>query len=334
VTSRKVAPTEDPAPDATRCPDFRIQYPARVFESTLANVNPHITRVTGRQTSAQRSRCQGSVRGLCVDQFFFGRAEYCAPEFSSWMRSGRPREEKGLRHFAVRICHKVEQKGETTYNEVADELVAELLQGNNGVAPRDPASEEKNVRRRVYDALNVLCAIGVVHKDRRAVRWHGLPRASVREQSLLENELSRLSSSVRDKDGRIQRYRTIVRALERLVQRNMRGAAVASSGRPRSASLQGDSAVRLPFLLIATDPDAAVDIDGDEPGSDRCSFTFNRPFQVYDADGVLLELDAMICNSGARQDSASVPATTNCALGPNEASTSASVTAAASEPRL
>lgn len=33
---------------------------------------------------------------------------------------------KGLRHFSMKVCEKVESKQRTTYNEVADELVAEL----------------------------------------------------------------------------------------------------------------------------------------------------------------------------------------------------------------
>lgn len=33
---------------------------------------------------------------------------------------------KGLRHFSMKVCSKVEEKKTTTYNEVADDLVAEL----------------------------------------------------------------------------------------------------------------------------------------------------------------------------------------------------------------
>ena len=33
---------------------------------------------------------------------------------------------KGLRHFSMKVCQKVEGKGRTTYNEVADELVHEF----------------------------------------------------------------------------------------------------------------------------------------------------------------------------------------------------------------
>ena len=33
---------------------------------------------------------------------------------------------KGLRHFSMKVCEKVQRKGITSYNEVADELVADL----------------------------------------------------------------------------------------------------------------------------------------------------------------------------------------------------------------
>lgn len=67
---------------------------------------------------------------------------------------------KGLRHFSMKVCEKVESKGRTTYNEVADELVGEfsgaahiphiivllasaassLLRTPSGVLPRDASS--------------------------------------------------------------------------------------------------------------------------------------------------------------------------------------------------
>ena len=65
--------------------------------------------------------------------------------------------DKGLRHFSMKVCEKVEQKGKTTYNEVADELVAEFaVDAETGASALDQAYDEKNIRRRVYDALNVL----------------------------------------------------------------------------------------------------------------------------------------------------------------------------------
>lgn len=73
---------------------------------------------------------------------------------------------KGLRHFSSKVCEKVESKGRTTYNEVADELVLEL---------RHREGDEKNIRRRVYDALNVLMAVGIFTKEKKDIFWRGLP---------------------------------------------------------------------------------------------------------------------------------------------------------------
>ena len=44
---------------------------------------------------------------------------------------------KGLRHFSMKVCEKVQKKGVTTYNEVADELVAEFSSADNHMSPND-----------------------------------------------------------------------------------------------------------------------------------------------------------------------------------------------------
>jgi len=43
---------------------------------------------------------------------------------------------KGLRHFSMKVCNKVEEKTRTTYNEVADELVTEFVP-SDGISPLD-----------------------------------------------------------------------------------------------------------------------------------------------------------------------------------------------------
>jgi len=44
---------------------------------------------------------------------------------------------KGLRHFSMKVCEKVQKKGVTTYNEVADELVAEFSSAETHMSPND-----------------------------------------------------------------------------------------------------------------------------------------------------------------------------------------------------
>jgi len=94
---------------------------------------------------------------------------------SSVQRKRKPdKAGKGLRHFSMKVCEKVEEKGKTTYNEVADDLVSEEMKNN----AYDNNCDQKNIRRRVYDALNVLMAINVISKDKKEIRWIGLPANS------------------------------------------------------------------------------------------------------------------------------------------------------------
>ena len=43
----------------------------------------------------------------------------------------------GLRHFSLKVCEKVQEKNQTTYAEVADELVAQISAQNRITSPRD-----------------------------------------------------------------------------------------------------------------------------------------------------------------------------------------------------
>ncbi len=50
----------------------------------------------------------------------------------------------------------------TTYNDVANQLVEEYRQGPDAAPTREAQSaDEKNIRRRTYDALNVLVALDI-----------------------------------------------------------------------------------------------------------------------------------------------------------------------------
>lgn len=46
--------------------------------------------------------------------------------------------------------------------------------------------EEKNIRRRVYDALNVLMAMDIISKEKKEIQWKGLPSTSVEDIEQLE----------------------------------------------------------------------------------------------------------------------------------------------------
>ena len=57
---------------------------------------------------------------------------------------------KGLRHFSMKVCEKVQRKGVTTYNEVADELVAEFSDPRNLTSPSDQVKKYILYPQRTY----------------------------------------------------------------------------------------------------------------------------------------------------------------------------------------
>jgi hypothetical protein len=49
--------------------------------------------------------------------------------------------------------------------------------------------DEKNIRRRVYDALNVLMAMDIIIKDKKEIHWRGLPSTTVGDMGMLKVRL-------------------------------------------------------------------------------------------------------------------------------------------------
>ena len=77
----------------------------------------------------------------------------------------------------MKVCEKVQRKGTTSYNQVADELVVEFSAADKHILPNESAYDQ-NVRRRVYNALNVLRAVSIISKEKKEIKWIGLPTNS------------------------------------------------------------------------------------------------------------------------------------------------------------
>mmetsp|Transcript_11490 Transcript_11490/g.25758 ORF Transcript_11490/g.25758 Transcript_11490/m.25758 type:complete len:503 (+) Transcript_11490:95-1603(+) len=152
---------------------------------------------------------------------------------------------KGLRHFSMRVCKKVEEKGTTSYNEVADELVTEFIEqrraeiiaagGDPNVelpptpktkksgkktAGRDKGYDEKNIRRRVYDALNVLMAMDIISKEKKQITWKGLPSTAHHDLDVLQRERRARLEEIRRKQECLQELLVQNVCFSNLVKRN------------------------------------------------------------------------------------------------------------------
>ncbi|CAA6666558.1 unnamed protein product [Spirodela intermedia] len=199
---------------------------------------------------------------------------------------------RGLRQFSMKVCEKVQSKGRTTYNEVADELVAEFADPSGSLSSPDQQQyDEKNIRRRVYDALNVLMAMDIISKDKKEIQWKGLPRTSLNDiEELRYAERTALRSRIEKKAAYLRELEEQYAGLQNLVERNER---LYNSGNPPSGGL---ACLLFLFrycsliLIYCTRPHATVEVEISED-MQLVHFDFNStPFELHDDTYVLKEM--------------------------------------------
>ncbi|NWQ76441.1 TFDP2 factor, partial [Columbina picui] len=206
--------------------------------------------------------------------------EFIESDFSESKRSKKgDKNGKGLRHFSMKVCEKVQRKGTTSYNEVADELVSEFTNSNSHPAT-DSAYDQKNIRRRVYDALNVLMAMNIISKEKKEIRWIGLPTNSAQECQNLEIEKQKRIERIKQKRAQLQELLLQQIAFKNLVQRNQQNEQQ-NQGPPAL-----NSTIQLPFLIVNTSKRTVIDCS---ISSDKFEYLFNfdNTFEIHDDSEVL-----------------------------------------------
>ena len=234
----------------------------------------------------------GKKRSVRASSGRFGVSNFAAGESTS--SGGGPVPEKankGLRHFSMKVCKKVEEKQCTSYNEVADELVHEFLSSDNSrLAGEKPAFDEKNIRRRVYDALNVLMAMDIISKEKKEIKWIGLPSNAHKDKEQLEKEKGRLEANIRRKRDHLQQLIEQQVTYHNLVRRNATCDILATSHSDISRGISSptlemreidgeDMKIALPFIVINTNNETMIQCEMTE-NRNAVMFQFSAPFEV------------------------------------------------------
>lgn len=229
-------------------------------------------------TNSMEARTQ-NVESLGDDlespDFAGGRKKKRGPRPGGAEKGGR-----GLRHFSMKVCEKVESKGRTTYNEVADELVAEFTNGDSLLpSPDQQPYDEKNIRRRVYDAFNVLMAMDIISKEKKEIQWKGLPSTEIDDIESLKAEHMQGRGRIEKKAAYLKDLEEQIVGIQNLIERN-------------ESLFQGTGSVpangvALPFILVQTRPHATVEVEISED-MQLVHFDFNStPFELHDDAYVL-----------------------------------------------
>eukprot|EP01116_Phalansterium_solitarium_P002962 TRINITY_DN1333_c0_g1_i1.p1 TRINITY_DN1333_c0_g1~~TRINITY_DN1333_c0_g1_i1.p1 ORF type:complete len:278 (-),score=127.74 TRINITY_DN1333_c0_g1_i1:718-1551(-) len=220
---------------------------------------------------------------------------------------------KGLRHFSLKVCEKVEAKRVTTYNEVADELVAEFC-----TVDQSAGVDQKNIRRRVYDALNVLMAMDIITKDKKAISWRGLPGSSapssgVPSAAAFAADVDGLLADKAALTERLLRKRADLTELmqQQLAYRALRERNVSRASQPHAANARllgtppppppppppahssaegGCIMMMVPFIIVNTRHTTVIEC---EVADDRTAYFFNmsEPFEIHDDTEVLARMN-------------------------------------------
>ncbi|CAO3592063.1 unnamed protein product [Absidia cylindrospora] len=182
----------------------------------------------------------------------------CAPTAAtSLLRLSSLSNKGGLRHFSKQVCDKVEIHGITTY----DQIVHEITRDFSTLFP-SACFDQKNIRRRVYDSLNVLRAMNIIAKVKKEIKWLGIPSCcqldepnnenmgpllldaddSLLAQQIHAEEVRKKTLSSSLSDARLDLRNSLIRYLQlrRLIYRNQH-----ESGH--------DPLTALPFMLTVDD---------------------------------------------------------------------------------
>ena len=194
------------------------------------------------------------------------------------------------------VCQKVEEKGTTTYNEVADELVKKVVAERH---QEDPGTtfDQKNIRRRVYDALNVLMAMDIISKEKKEISWKGLPTAAKQDMDSMTREIEYRKSQIAQKKEALKDSLVQQVCFHNLVQRNHQREVANNSGNSNSNTLSPqqqqssrlEETVPLPFIVVNTNQSAVIKCDM-SPDRTDVVFNFSLPFELKDDNTILKKM--------------------------------------------
>lgn len=104
----------------------------------------------------------------------------------------------------------------------------------------------------MYDALNVLMAMNIISKEKKEIRWIGLPTNSLQECVQLQKEKQKKIESIKEKTKQLQDLIMNQISFKNLTQRNK------ENERKHGPPLP-NSFIQLPFIVVNTNKKTVID---------------------------------------------------------------------------
>mmetsp|Transcript_10619 Transcript_10619/g.39601 ORF Transcript_10619/g.39601 Transcript_10619/m.39601 type:complete len:403 (-) Transcript_10619:61-1269(-) len=182
----------------------------------------------------------------------------------------RRRAQRGLRQFSHKVCEKVQQKGTTTYMEVAKELVDEYAE--------ETKKDAKNIRRRVYDALNVLLAMDIITKEKKQITWKGYPANVQMKREGLVRQRENVRRTMEQRKKQYEELQSQNEALKALYERNK-----------KAPQVEDHDKVKMPFIIVHTSKETIIECQMDTNATE-VFFNFTEPFEIHNDSELLMHI--------------------------------------------
>lgn len=145
------------------CPNlFNLFVEKSIHNSEVNFTSPKRTININDRISQNHEECSNSIQSQ----------ENSINQDSDEESASKIKSNKGLKFLSISVRDIVIERQSVTYKEVADVILQEMINLDKfkGCRQTDLSKEEQNIKRRVYDALNVLISAKILIKDGKRVR--------------------------------------------------------------------------------------------------------------------------------------------------------------------
>jgi len=149
-----------------------------------------------------------------------------SPKFKSHLQNSR-NTAFGLKEISKRVMDIIKQSGQTTYRDISDQIVDEIKEKS--------LKDEKNIRRRIYDSLNVMKSMNLFQKDSQSktIMWNYDQEFDPLNETENKNEIDdknkidsnnivELKKSIKEKKEKVILLSKELQGLKNVLERNRR----------------------------------------------------------------------------------------------------------------
>ena len=192
----------------------------------------------------------------------------------------------GLKEISKRVMEIIKQSGKTTYKAISDQIVNEINEKSS--------KDEKNIRRRIYDSLNVMKSMKLFQKDKssKTIMWNYDQELDPlneienknefneknKENKIDSGDIASLKKEIKEKNKKLELLRKELIGLKNVLERNAR----------ENKKVPEEEKLYFPFIVIEfpTNKDPKINVALND-NKTKAHFGFDEVISMYgDLDAV------------------------------------------------